>query len=50
MGSIEQPEVVYTDVLIIGAGFGAFTVLNRVRRQGYNVTVYEKGSSSGGSK
>jgi cation diffusion facilitator CzcD-associated flavoprotein CzcO len=49
MGSIEQSEVGYTDVLIIGAGFGAFTVLNRVRRQGFDVTIYEKGASSGGS-
>ena len=50
MGSIGEAEVGYTDVLIIGAGFGAFTVLNKVRRQGYNVTIYEKGSASGGSE
>ena len=50
MGSTGDPEVGYTDVLVIGAGFGAFTVLNRVRRQGYDVTVFEKGGSSGGSK
>ncbi|KAK3718586.1 hypothetical protein LTR37_005090 [Vermiconidia calcicola] len=59
MGSIEQPEASYVDVLIIGAklmgvtrsaGFGAFTVLNRVRRQGFSVTIYEKGSSSGGTR
>ncbi len=50
MGSIEQQEVSYTDVLIIGTGFGAFTVRNRIRRLGYDVTIYEKGSASGGSK
>ena len=50
MGSMGEPEVEYTDVLIIGAGFGAFTVLNRLRRQGYDVTVFEKGTAAGGSK
>jgi cation diffusion facilitator CzcD-associated flavoprotein CzcO len=50
MGSMGEPEVGYTDVLVIGAGFGAFTVLNRVRRQGYDVTIFEKGTAAGGSK
>ena len=50
MGSIEGPEGAYTDVLIVGAGFGAFTVLNRLRRQGFDVTIYEKGTASGGSE
>ena len=50
MGSMGEPDVGYTDVLIIGAGFGAFTVLNRVRQQGYDVTIFEKGTSAGGSK
>jgi cation diffusion facilitator CzcD-associated flavoprotein CzcO len=45
-----EPEIGYTDVLVIGAGFGAFTVLNRVRRQGYDVTIFEKGTAAGGSK
>ena len=45
MGSASVPEV---DVLLVGAGFGAFTMLNKLRKQGLNVKVYEKGASSGG--
>ena len=48
MGSMGEPEIPYTDVLIVGAGFGAFTILNRVRKLGYGVTIYEKGAKSGG--
>nr|POE51875.1 baeyer-villiger monooxygenase [Quercus suber] len=36
------------DVLIVGAGFGAFTILNRLRKLGLQVTIYEKGAKSGG--
>lgn len=49
MGSIQPsndiPEV---DVLLVGAGFGSYTVLNRLRKLGLNCKVYEKGSKSGG--
>jgi len=48
MGSMGEPEVPYTDVLLVGAGFASFTLLNRLRKQGMNVTIYEKGSASGG--
>ena len=45
MGSVDIPEV---DVLIVGAGFGAFTTLHKLQKLGLNCKVYEKGSSSGG--
>ena len=61
MGSISIAEV---DVLLVGAGFGAFTMFNksvfsflcfnvcllvsRLRAQGLKCKIYEKGSSSGG--
>ena len=45
MGSASVPEV---DALLVGAGFGAFTMLNKLRKQGLSVKVYEKGASSGG--
>ncbi|KAJ9642022.1 hypothetical protein H2201_005947 [Coniosporium apollinis] len=47
MGSASEaiPEL---DVLIVGAGFGAFSTLHKLRQQGLNVKVYEKGSASGG--
>lgn len=48
MGSMGEPEIPYVDALIVGAGFGAFTVLNKLRRLGLSVTIYEKGSASGG--
>ncbi|QDS70788.1 hypothetical protein FKW77_004242 [Venturia effusa] len=47
MGSIEEP-IVELDVLLVGAGFGSFTLMNRLRKQGLNVKIYEKGSASGG--
>jgi len=46
MGSKEPiPEV---DALIVGAGFGAFTMLNKLRKQGLKCVIYEKGSAAGG--
>ena len=52
MGSIEQesdingiPEV---DCLLVGAGFGSYTMINRLRKLGLNCKIYEKGSRSGG--
>lgn len=48
MGSTGEPEIPEVDVLIVGAGFGAFTILNRLRKRGLSVTIYEKGSASGG--
>ncbi|KAF2089523.1 cyclohexanone 1,2-monooxygenase-like protein [Saccharata proteae CBS 121410] len=47
MGSASEP-VPELDALIVGGGFGAFATLNRLRKQGLNVKVFEKGSSSGG--
>jgi cation diffusion facilitator CzcD-associated flavoprotein CzcO len=41
-------EIPTVDVLIVGAGFGAFTVLNKIRKLGLNVKIFEKGASSGG--
>ncbi|KAK6592800.1 cyclopentanone -monooxygenase [Botrytis cinerea] len=46
MGSIQIEEV---DVLLVGAGFGSFTMLNKLRKQGLNCKIYEKGSKSGGT-
>lgn len=48
MGSMGEPEIPFVDCLIVGAGFGAFTVLNKLRKQGLSVTIYEKGAKSGG--
>lgn len=48
MGSIEKPEIPHVDVLIVGAGFGAFTLLNRLRKAGLDVKIYERGSAAGG--
>ena len=48
MGSKGEPEVPYTDVLLVGAGFAAYTLLNRLRKLGYSVSIYEKGANSGG--
>ncbi|APA06376.1 hypothetical protein sscle_01g011460 [Sclerotinia sclerotiorum 1980 UF-70] len=45
MGSIQQEEL---DVLLVGAGFGSFTMLNKLRKQGLKCKIYEKGSKSGG--
>ncbi|KAK6441046.1 hypothetical protein LTR95_002727 [Oleoguttula sp. CCFEE 5521] len=48
MGSMGEPEVPYTEVILVGAGFASFTVLNRLRKQNINVRILEKGSKSGG--
>ncbi|KAK5084422.1 hypothetical protein LTR05_005498 [Lithohypha guttulata] len=44
----EMGKVEHVDILLVGAGFGSFTLLNRVRRLGYSVKIYEKGAASGG--
>jgi len=41
-------KIPYTDVLLVGAGFASFTLLNRLRKLGLSVQIYEKGSASGG--
>lgn len=48
MGSMGEPEIPYTDVLLVGAGFASYTLLNRLRRLGLSVQIYEKGGGSGG--
>ncbi|ESZ92544.1 cyclohexanone monooxygenase [Sclerotinia borealis F-4128] len=45
MGSVQVEEV---DVLLVGAGFGSYTMLNKLRKQGLKCRIYEKGSRSGG--
>lgn len=42
----EAPE--HIDVLLVGAGFGSFTLLNKLKKLGYKVKIYEKGAASGG--
>ncbi|KAI9644788.1 hypothetical protein NHQ30_006815 [Ciborinia camelliae] len=46
MGSVQTEEV---DVLLVGAGFSTFTMLNKLRKQGLKCRIYEKGSRSGGT-
>jgi cation diffusion facilitator CzcD-associated flavoprotein CzcO len=41
-------DVVDLDVLIVGAGFGGIYQLYRLREAGYNVKLFEAGSSLGG--
>ncbi|KPI44383.1 Baeyer-Villiger monooxygenase [Cyphellophora attinorum] len=41
-------DIEQVDVLLVGAGFASYTLLNRLRRLGYNVKIYEKGAASGG--
>lgn len=48
MGSMGEPDIPYVDVLLVGAGFGSFTVLNKLRNLGLDVKIYEKGTASGG--
>ena len=48
MGSMGAPEIPEVDVLLVGAGFGSFTLLNRLRKLGLNIRLYEKGAASGG--
>ncbi|KAB8291076.1 hypothetical protein EYC80_009764 [Monilinia laxa] len=45
MGSVQTEEV---DVLLVGAGFSSFIMLNKLRKQGLKCRIYEKGSKSGG--
>ncbi|XMA08679.1 hypothetical protein WAI453_001470 [Rhynchosporium graminicola] len=46
MGSV-QP-ILELDALLVGAGFGSFTMLNKLRKQGLKVKIFEKGEASGG--
>ncbi|KJY00478.1 cyclopentanone 1,2-monooxygenase like protein [Zymoseptoria brevis] len=48
MGSVGEPDVPYTDVLLVGAGFATYTLLNRLRKLGLSVSIYEKGAAAGG--
>ena len=48
MGSMGEPEIPHVDALLVGAGFASFTLLNKLRKQGLSVTIYEKGSAAGG--
>ncbi|KAK4574543.1 hypothetical protein LTR86_001384 [Recurvomyces mirabilis] len=48
MGSMGEPDAAYCDVLLVGAGFASFTLLNRLRKLGLDVKILEKGSASGG--
>ncbi|KAF4301976.1 Pyridine nucleotide-disulfide oxidoreductase [Botryosphaeria dothidea] len=50
MGSIQNAPkgIREVDVLIIGAGFAAFNIMNRLRKQGLSIKIFEKGSGSGG--
>jgi len=45
MGSRQIEQV---DVLLVGAGFASFTLLNRLRKLGFSVRIFEKGAASGG--
>lgn len=36
------------DVLLVGAGFGSICMLHRLRKQGFNIRIFEKGAGSGG--
>ena len=47
MGSVGV-EVKEVDCLIVGAGFGAITLLRKLLDQGFDAKVYEKGSAFGG--
>lgn len=48
MGSMPEEKIEYVDVLLVGAGFASFTLLNRLRKLGLSVRIYEKGAASGG--
>lgn len=37
------------DVLIVGAGFSGLFVMHKLRKEGFNVKIYEKGSGIGGT-
>ena len=48
MGSVGEVDIKEVDCLIIGGGFGAITLLQKLLKQGFDARVYEKGSSFGG--
>ncbi|KAK3710116.1 hypothetical protein LTR37_010547 [Vermiconidia calcicola] len=48
MGSAGNLGIREVDCLIVGAGFGAVTLLHKLLQQGFDVKVYEKGSTFGG--
>jgi cation diffusion facilitator CzcD-associated flavoprotein CzcO len=48
MGSIQPSNIPEVDALLVGAGFGSYTMLNRLRKLGLSCKLYEKGSRSGG--
>jgi ribulose 1,5-bisphosphate synthetase/thiazole synthase len=48
MGSMGELEISEIDVLIVGGGFGAATMLKKMLDRGFDAKVYEKGSSFGG--
>ena len=48
MGSMGEVEINEVDVLLVGAGFGAATMLKKLLDKGFDVKVYEKGTSFGG--
>ena len=46
MGSIS--ENLECDVVLIGAGFGGYTMLPKLRNLGLRAKIFERGSGSGG--
>ena len=46
MGSIS--ESVEYDAVLIGAGFGGYTMLPKLRKLGLRAKIFERGSGSGG--
>ena len=48
MGSLGNLEIEYVDVLVVGAGFGAVTLLQKLLARGFDVKCYEKGQRTGG--
>ena len=41
-------QVIETDCLIVGAGFGGLYQLKRLREEGFNVKLVESGTNFGG--
>ena len=48
MVSLTEPPIPSVDVLVVGAGFGAFTLLNKLRKLGLDIKIYERGAAAGG--
>lgn len=48
-GDSNSSRTITTDVLIIGGGFGGMYGLHQIRQLGLNVTLFEAGSSFGGT-